>query len=63
MEAKYSFQSLTMDEVMVVKRYSPRADLVKVVDKNNDYLMTINEAFQDIKPLWHDFKLRRVRPS
>ena len=58
MEAKYSFQSLTEDEEMVVKRYSPRANLVKVVDENNDYLMTINEAFKDIKDLWHDFKLR-----
>ena len=58
MEAKYSFQYLTEDEKSVVKRYSPPANLVKVIDENNDYLMTVNEAFQDIKHLWRDLKLR-----
>ena len=62
MEVKYKFKYLTEEEDRIVKKHfkgsASHNSLVKIVDENNDYLVTVNEAFKDIKHLWRDFKLR-----
>jgi len=62
MEPTYKFIALTEHEDTIVKRHfkgnGPSSSLVKIVDSNNDYLVTVNESFKEIKHLWYDFKLR-----
>jgi len=62
MDVKYTFQSLSEEEDRIVKKHfkggSAPHNLVKIVDFNNEYLVTVNEAFKDIKHLWYNFKLR-----
>ena len=63
MENKYKFQVLDEEEDKIVKKHfkgdGPHSNLVKVVDSNNDYLVTVNETFKEISHLYYDFKLRK----
>jgi hypothetical protein len=62
MENKYKFQTLDEEEDKIVRKHfkgdGAHSNLVKVLDSNNDYLLTVNETFKEISHLYYDFKLR-----
>ena len=62
MEANYKFQALNEEEKKIVEKHfkgeGPSAHLVKIVDLNNDYLLTVGENFKEINHLWYNMKLR-----
>ena len=64
MEPKYTFKDLTEEEKNIVRRHFKKtengfiANLVKIVDQNGNYLVTVNESFKDIKHLWYNFNVR-----
>ena len=62
MEGNYKFQHFTDEEKDILHKHfkgdGAYANMVKIVDSNNEYILTINEKFQEINHLFYNMKLR-----
>ena len=62
MEGGYSFQPLTDEENAIFRKHfigeDPDANLVKIVDSNNDYILTVKERFKEVSHFFTSLKLR-----